>query len=297
LPGTLGLSVVTGIPDDDELAADEIAVSLGRAQLLADLDRPGGFLLVVDRIRQSYVDLDDPTYLDFEYMQQFAFVLDALAPGPLAVTHVGGGALAFARFVGAVRPGSSQVVLEPDAELTALVRARLPLPKRSGIRVRPHYGREGMAGLRDASADVAVIDAFMGGRVPADLTTGEFFADLRRVLRPGGVVLVNLADGPPMTYLRRLLATVAIHFGWLLAIADSNVLRGRRYGNVVLVASAVELPEAAIVRAASAAPFPLGVLAGAELTKFTGRSKPLTDADPARSPAPPEAAWRIGADQ
>ena len=43
-------------------------------ELLADSDRPGGCLLLMDRIRQSYVDLDDPTYLDFEYMQAFADV-------------------------------------------------------------------------------------------------------------------------------------------------------------------------------------------------------------------------------
>jgi hypothetical protein len=76
----------------------------GEIELLADENRPGGWLLLIDRIRQSYVDLDDPTYLDFEYMQAFADVLDALPEGPLAVTHVGGGGLAFARYVAATRP-------------------------------------------------------------------------------------------------------------------------------------------------------------------------------------------------
>ena len=62
-----------------------------RVELLADIDRPGGWLLLMDRIRQSYVDLDDPSYLDFEYVQAFADVIDALPAGPLAVTHVGKG--------------------------------------------------------------------------------------------------------------------------------------------------------------------------------------------------------------
>ncbi|MEP7179238.1 MAG: hypothetical protein ABI775_09140, partial [Pseudonocardiales bacterium] len=48
----------------------------GVAELLADADRPGGWLLLLDRIRQSYVDLEDPSYLDFEYVQAFADVLD-----------------------------------------------------------------------------------------------------------------------------------------------------------------------------------------------------------------------------
>jgi spermidine synthase len=174
--------------------------SMGSVELLADADRPGGWLLTIDRIRQSYVDLDDPTYLDFEYVQALADVLDALPPGPLAVTHIGGGACTFARYVAATRPGSPQIVLEPDAALTALVRARLPLPRTSRIRIRPVDGRGGVAALADASADVVVLDAFHGGRVPGELTTAEFMTEIARVLRPTGVLLANIADGPPVTY-------------------------------------------------------------------------------------------------
>ena len=106
----------------------------GVAELLADADRPGGWLLLLDRIRQSYVDLDDPSYLDFEYVQAFADVLDALPPGPLAVTHVGGGGCTMARYVAATRPGSPQIVLEPDAapDGTRARPARLPLPLARG---------------------------------------------------------------------------------------------------------------------------------------------------------------------
>lgn len=258
-------------------------------ELLADADRPGGWLLTVDRIRQSYVDLDDPTYLDFEYVQAFADVLDALPAGPLAVTHVGGGACTLARYLAAVRPGSSQVVLEPDEPLVALVRARLPLPRRSGIRIRPVDGRAGVAALRDASADVVVLDAFHGGRVPAALTTAEFLADVARVLRSGGVFLANVADGPPVTYTRRVLATVRAVLPEYLLIAEPAVLKGRRFGNVVLAASRAALPAAAIRRAAAAAPFPRTVTAA-----FGGAAQPLTDADSMRSPAPPDEVWRIG---
>ena len=70
-----------------------VDVRSGRAELLADADRPGGWLLLLDRIRQSYVDLDNPTYLDFEYIRILADVLDALPAGPLRITHVGGGGL------------------------------------------------------------------------------------------------------------------------------------------------------------------------------------------------------------
>jgi SAM-dependent methyltransferase len=277
-----------------DLTGDERVSSTGAVEMLADEDRPGGWLLLIDRIRQSYVDLDDPTYLDFEYMQGFAEVLDALRPGPLAVTHVGGGACTFARYIAAIRPGSSQIVLEPDAELIAQVRARLPFARNVKIRIRPVGGREGMAALPDAGADVVVLDAFAGGRVPAELTAREFVADVARVLRPDGVFLVNVADGRELRFTRRLVATLRSELPTTLLRADPAVLKGRRFGNIVLAASRGELPVDEVLRVAAGAMFPYRVLSGRELTDFVAGGAPLTDADPMRSPAPPDELWRVG---
>jgi SAM-dependent methyltransferase len=268
--------------------------ALGNVELLADIDRPGGWLLLVDRIRQSYVDLDDPTYLDFEYVQAFADVLDALPPGPLAVTHIGGGACTLARYVAVTRPGSPQIVLEPDAGLTALVRARLPLPRGSRVRIRPVDGRAGVAALADKSADVVVLDAFQGGRVPPELTSREFIADVARVLRPNGAFLANVADGPPVTYTRRFAVTLRAELPSVLVVADPAVLKARRFGNVVFAASRTALPLTEVRRAAAGAAFPRTVHAGAPLVSFSGGAAPLTDAEPLRSPSPPDEMWRVG---
>jgi spermidine synthase len=265
----------------------------GALELLADADRPGGWLLLIDRIRQSYVDLDDPTYLDFEYMQTFAAVLDALPPGPLAVTHVGGGACTFARYVSATRPDSSQLVLEPDAVLIDLIRSRLPFRRGAHIRLRAVDGRTGITALGAASADLLVLDAFAGGRVPAELTTVEFLAEAARVLRPEGVLLANVADGPPLGYARRLIATLRAQFPQVLVVADPAVVKARRFGNLVLAAGRAPLPTAEIRRAAAGSPFPHRVLAGAEVTGFAATALPFTDAAPVRSPAPPEESWRV----
>ena len=266
----------------------------GAVQFLADADRPGGWLLLIDRIRQSYVDLDDPTYLDFEYAQWFADVFDVLPAGPLAVTHVGGGACTLARYVGATRPGSSQIVLEPDERLTALVRARLPFARGTRVRIRPVGGAQGIAALRDASADVLVLDAFAGGRVPAELTTVEFLTEVARVLAPGGVIIANVADGGTVTYTRRLVAALRSVFTDVLVRADPAVLKGRRFGNVVLAASGDDLPVAELSRRAAGAMFPQRVVSGAELTDLVREAAPLSAADPMRSPAPPDEIWRVG---
>lgn len=265
----------------------------GAVELLADADRPGGWLLLTDRIRQSYVDLDDPTYLDFEYVQAFADVIELLPDAPLAVTHIGGGACTLARYVAARRPGSSQLVFEPDESLTATVRARLPFARGTRVRIRAQDGRTGIASLRAASADVVVLDAYHGGRVPAELTTAEFVADLARVLRPDGLLLANLADGPPLQYTRRVVATVRETLPEIALRADPAVFRGRRFGNVVLAASCRALPVDGLARAAASAMFPQRVMAGAALAGFAGRARALTDADPMRSPSPPDDLWRV----
>jgi SAM-dependent methyltransferase len=265
----------------------------GAVELLADADRPGGFLLLTDRIRQSYVDLDDPTYLDFEYVQAFADVLELLPDGPLAVTHIGGAGCTLARYISARRPGSTHIVFEPDEALTGIVRARLPFGRGMRIRIRAQDGRAGVAALRDVSADVIVLDAYLGGRVPPELTTSEFVADVARVLRPDGVLLANLADGPPLRYSRRVVRTVAAHLPEVVIRADAAVFRGRRFGNVVLAAGRAAPDVAELTRTAASAMFPQRMLAGTELNSFAGRAPILTDADPMRSPAPPDELWRV----
>src|SRR4030081_1541605 len=109
---------------------------LGAAELLRDLDRANGWLLSVDGVAQSYVDLDDPTYLDFDYVRRIGDVIDCLPPGPLQALHVGGGACTLPRYVGATRPGSRQLVFDLDGELIELVREHLDLRSVPQLRVR-----------------------------------------------------------------------------------------------------------------------------------------------------------------
>lgn len=264
-----------------------------RIELVADSDHPGGYMLLMDDVRQSYIDLDDPTYLDFEYVQYFASVIEsAFADGPLAVTHIGGGGLTMPRYLQAVRPGSPQIVLEPDVELTEIIRAKLPLPRNHRIRIRPVEGRVGIGQLADASADLIILDAYADGRVPASLTTVEFFADLARVLKPGGRLLANLVDDPGFGYLRRALAAMRMVLPELALVSSSDVLRGRRFGNVVISAGQEPLPVDELRRRIARQPFPAGVRAGEALAGLYGSAQPWTDADSSESPEPVRG-WRV----
>ena len=257
--------------------------------LVPDPTRPQAFTLRVGRTDQSYVDLDDPTRLEFDYVQRVVDVVESVAPAGerLGVVHVGGAALTLPRYVAHTRPRSAQVVLEPDTELTELVRAHLPLPRQSGIKVRADDGRTGMAALREDYADLVILDAFDGARVPAELTTTEFLGDVRRVLRPAGTLVMNVTDRGPFAYARRVVAGVQATFAHVVLCAEPSTLKGRRFGNVVVAAADVALPVDAIARRAGTAPYPYRVLHGSRLAQLVGGAAPFTGEDAAPSPPPP----------
>lgn len=222
-------------------------------------ERPGAFLVRVDGHDQSHVDLDDPTHLVFDYVRRMGDVVDALGPDATRVVHVGGAGLTLARYVAATRPGTGQVVLEPDEALTALVRERLPLPRGSGIKVRPVDGASGVAALRDGHAHLLVVDAYDGGSVPEELTATAFLADVARVLAPGGLVLVNLADRAPFARARDVVARLRASVGPVVLSAEPATLRARRPGNLLLVAGE-RPPLEALRRSATTSAAPYRVL-------------------------------------
>ncbi|MGA5038406.1 spermidine synthase [Streptomyces capoamus] len=270
-------------------AAVEEPVDGGTARLEPDPDRDRAWTLLIDGAPQSHVDLDDPAWLSFEYQRRIGHVIDLLAPPgrPVHAVHLGGGAFTLARYVAATRPRSSQQVVERDARLVQLVRRALPLDPNARIRVRSADARAGLAKVPDGWADLVVADVFSGARTPAHLTSAEFLDEVRRALKPSGVYAANLADGPPLAHLRGQIATAAARFGELALIADAAVLRGKRFGNAILVAADAPLPVADLTRRAASDPHPGRVEHGRRLTDFTGGAPPVTDETAVASPAPP----------
>ncbi|MFF3270284.1 spermidine synthase [Streptomyces chrestomyceticus] len=265
----------------------------GTAELRPDRDRPRGWTLLLDGAPQSHVDLDDPSYLDFAYQRRLGHIADLAAPPgkPLQVVHLGGGALTMARYVAATRPRSTQQVVEIDAPLVQLVRRELPLDSGWRIRVRNGDARAGLAKIADGWADLVIADVFRGARTPAHLTSAEFAGEVARALRPGGWYAANLADGPPLAFVRAQVATVRTVFPELCLTADPAVLRGKRFGNAVLLAAAGPLPVAELTRRAATDPQQGRVEHGRALLDFTGGAQPVTDATAVDSPSPPPAVF------
>ncbi|MFJ6851143.1 spermidine synthase [Streptomyces sp. NPDC091271] len=268
----------------------------GTARLLPDVDRDRAWLLTVDGAPQSYVDLDEPEHLEFEYVRRLGHVVDrAGAPGtPLDAVHLGGGALTLPRYVAATRPGSRQDVAEADRGLVDLVREHLPLPRGAGVTVHGTDARSWLEEAPEDSADLLIADVFGGSRVPAHLTSVEYARAAGRVLREDGVYAANLADSAPFTFLRSQLANFAEVFDEIALIAEPAVLRGRRFGNAVLLASRAPIDIAPLTRLCAADAFPARVEYGAALTRFMRGAKPVRDSEAVASPEPPDGAFSIG---
>lgn len=235
------------------------------------------------------MDLGDPAFLSFAYQRRLGHIIDLAAPPlqPLNVLHLGGGAFTLARYTAATRPRATQQIVEVDAALVQLVRDRLPLDPQARVRVRAVDAREGLGKLPDGWADLVIADVFSGARTPAHLTSAEFLTEVRRVLKPSGQYAANLADGPPLAHLRGQVATAAAVFPELALAADPVVWRGRRFGNAVLLASALPLAVAEFTRRVASDPHPGRVEHGRALTDFTGGAAVVTDAAAKPSPAPP----------
>ncbi len=204
-----------------------------------DADRSTGRVLVLDDLRHSYVDLDDPTYLDFWYTRRFADVITELAPdGDLDVVHIGGGALTVPTWVQTTRPGSDQIVFELDGELVELVTDEFDRSTGAGTGVDVVVGdaRQSLRDVPDDSVDVVIGDAFGSRAVPWHLATEEFTLDVARVLRPGGFYALNVIDGADVAFLRAETATIASVFPHVAVVLSQSADAGR-LGNSVIVAS------------------------------------------------------------
>lgn len=263
-------------------------VASGTAELIPDADRPSSYTLLLDGAPQSHVDLADPTHLEFGYIRRMAATIDAIAsPGQaLRVLHLGGGALTLPRCLAVTRPGSVQRVVEIDGPLVELVRRELPLPAKASIRVRVADARAAVEGMRDAGYDLVVLDVFAGARTPAHLTSVEFVREVARVLEPAGWLIANVADGPPLRYARAQMATIQAVLPSMALVADAAVLRGRRFGNLVVLAGRTPPPVAELARRTAGDLFPGRV--EIDVDRFVGGATPVTDNVAVPSPAPPD---------
>ncbi len=242
-----------------------------------DEDRPSGRLLRLDTLRHSYVDLEDPTYLEFRYAQIFAAVLDSQLPeGAADALSIGGGGFTFPRYVAATHPGGTNTVLELDAAIVDIAVDHLGLDPDS-LDIRTGDARITLRGTSERSYDVVIGDAFGGPAVPWHLTTREFAEEFAARLRPDGFYVLNLIDYPPLSFARAQTATLASVFEHVVVIAPPSYLAGEQGGNFVVVASQQPIDLADLETALSGRDSSAVPVAGSAVATFIGDAAILTD--------------------
>ncbi|WBB82521.1 fused MFS/spermidine synthase [Micromonospora sp. WMMD882] len=272
--GLAGASLAAVAPDPCD-----VETAYHCASVRVDADRPTGRMLLLNSAQHSYVDLADPTYLEFAYTQWIGAAADVVAPAGqrLDALHLGGGGFTMPRYLAATRPDTDNLVFEIDGGLVDLGRAELGL--RTGPELRAEVGDARMLVAEEpaASRDLVVGDAFGHLVVPWHLATREMAAEIHRVLRPGGVYVQNVIDYPPLRFVRAEVATVAAEFRHVALVAPPAALAGEYGANFLIMASDAPLPLTAIAPRLGALAEPTRVLSGADLTAFVGDALVLTD--------------------
>ena len=274
---------------------DPVTLSSGLvAEIEEDRWVPGAIQLLVDGTPQSHVNLRDPSEVFFEYVRRIAHAIDLFrTPGqPISALHLGGGAFTLPRYIEATRPGSRQQVVELESSLVELVREAAPLPKRASIRVRHGDAREVLGKLPQGmhgAIDLVVVDIFVGSRTPAHVSSIEFYELIAPLLAPDGLVVVNTTDGTGQAFTRSQVATLAAVFGTVAAVGEPQTLKGRRFGNVVLLASNSNVDHELewLPRLLAGGPHPARMLVGRELDEWLRGARAVTDVEAVPSPEPP----------
>ncbi|GGX07462.1 fused MFS/spermidine synthase [Streptomyces lomondensis] len=254
------------------------------ARVVADPERDSGRTLVLDGLRHSYVDLDDPAFLEFAYVRAIASVVDAAFPEgePLAAHHLGGGGLTFPRYLADTRPGTRSLVSEIDGGVVRIDRDQLGLRPGDGIDVRVEDGRLGLRRLETGSRDLVVGDAFGGVSVPWHLTTVEAMTDVRRVLDEDGLYVANLIDHGGMAFARAEVATLSETFEHVALVGEPadiglDPTATPQGGNLVAIGSDRPVDVRATQEALDARQTGWKITSGDDLTTWIGDAQLLTD--------------------
>jgi spermidine synthase len=251
----------------------------GNARLVRDPRRKGGWTLLFEEVQQSYVDMTDPTHLSFEYARRIGSVADTIAPAgaPLRVLHLGGGAFTMPRYVTATRPGSTQVIVERDRQLAEFVQRVVPLADATGVSFVFGDARRVVSDIPASTYDLVIGDVYDAAEMPQSVSDVTFAAEVARVLRSDGVYALNVADLAPLAFSRGQAATLRTAFDDVCLLVRPELLRGRRFGNVVFAAAKApdRLPVARLAAVLGRDRQPAQVVSGAGLDLLAAGADPV----------------------
>ncbi|GAA1353123.1 fused MFS/spermidine synthase [Falsarthrobacter nasiphocae] len=270
------------------LTPQTFRVDTGLARIEPDPYSEGGWVFVLNGVQSSHI-MDDPTVLEFEYMQWIAAAVEHHFTDHaerLNFLHLGGGACTLPRWSLAVYPESRSLVVEIDAALVTKMREILDLPRAPKLRLRAEDARTAIDSLTEDSRDVIIRDVFATDATGWNLTTLEFLGEVRRVLRPGGLYTANIGSRMDLTAAKEDIATTLAVFPHVCVIADPAMFKGRRAGNFVVVASDEPFePDAQLNRVLLGSGVPAQAWGTGRVRAFCAGATVRRDADEPEPPA------------
>ena len=247
-----------------------------RVELLRDTERPAGWWLMVGESEQSFVDIDDPMHLEFEYVQMMSYVIETAfrEDGPLAALHLGGGLCTVPRWIAERYPGSPQRVAEASEEIAGLARSLDPQAKFDLIETDALAEVERTAA---ASLDLIVSDVYLGPETVTSVYPLPALRAAHAALQEEGLYVCNISDARPFALAKTVVATLRTVFADVVVLVEPAVLRGRRSGNLVLAASDLALDRADLARQAAGGLVRARVITDGELDDFVGSATVAQD--------------------
>ncbi len=151
--------------------------------------------MILDNLIHSYVSLDNPLHIEYEYERIYADVLKWKFKKDLDFKSltIGGGGYTFPRYMEIYYPNAHIDVVEIDPEVTRIVYSHLGLPKTTRIKTFNEDGRWYVMNCKD-KYDLIFTDAYNDLSIPYHLTTKEFAEQLKNIMNENGILMSNIID-------------------------------------------------------------------------------------------------------
>lgn len=151
--------------------------------------------MVLDNLIHSYVNLEKPTHIEYEYERIYADFLKwkFKQNSEFKSLTIGGGGYTFPRYIETVYPNSHIDVVEIDPQVTQVVYERLGMPKNTKIRTYNTDGRWYVMNCNN-KYDLVFTDAYNDLSIPYHLTTKEFAEQIKRIMNPEAILMSNIID-------------------------------------------------------------------------------------------------------
>ncbi|HAL92199.1 MAG TPA: hypothetical protein DCM68_04150 [Verrucomicrobia bacterium] len=210
LPGKSVASVARVLKLRDAPAEDN-AIFFDETQyqtltVTADSARPSHRSFYQDKLRHSEIDLAHPGELQYPYHRLYeGYVNNAkgLNANPIRLLCLGGGGYAYPQHLFVARPGSEIVAVEIDSVVTRAAQEAFGLASDAPIQIHHmdarNYVADAVRKNREAPGsvplfDFVICDSISDYTVPYHLTTLEFAEDVRALLKPDGLFIMNTVD-------------------------------------------------------------------------------------------------------